>query len=170
MEWKNPTPFYQLLPDVFKTESKGETHSSQTNNGGQQRFPHLPTTCPINSTGHSAFEPQRASSPVLPVFPTQTAGKQRIRALLLCPARVAFMDWRQNLQDEQDLFFPSGASAALLCCTGTYIVAVIILFEVISYLSYLLPFHRRIELLSVWGQRLHTLSELTAGNLKAFLG
>lgn len=50
-------------------------------------------------------------------------------------------------------------------------VAVITLFEVISsYLSYLPPFHRRIELLSVWGQRLHTLSELTAGNLKAFLG
>lgn len=81
------------------------------------------------------------------------------------------MDQRQNLQDKQDLFFPSGASAALLCCAGTYLVAVMILFEVISsYLSYLSPFHRRIELLSVWGQRLHTLSELTAGNFKAFLG
>lgn len=68
-------------------------------------------------------------------------------------------------------FFPSGASEALLCCAGTYLVAVITLFEVISsYLSYLPPFHRKIELLSVWGQRLHTLSELTAGNLKAFLG
>lgn len=85
-------------------------------------------------------------------------------AAVPCPCSLYGMGVESASQDL--FFFPSRASAALLCCPGICLVAVIMLFEVISFSS-LPPFHRRIELLSMWGQRLHALNALTAGSLKA---
>lgn len=90
-----------------------------TMEGSRDSFP-CPFSCSIQSTDQFAF--------VLPLFPVQTAQKHQIRALLLCPALAAFMEW-QNLQVK---IFPF-PQEHLLCCTGICLVAVIMLFGVISF-------------------------------------